>query len=499
MEPIVQGWQVLLTLNGRGPLYQQVYRAVRSAILSGQMPAGSRLAATRSISTELGISRNVVLIAYELLIAEGYVTGRAGSGTFVNSLLPDVLSNASNKEFGQRRKFARKKTPLSAYAKRTMKLAPQSALAASLQAHPAAFNFQFGSMSTEDFPFRAWRRIITRRALPSSNTYGPPEGNLELRKAVGEHLRRSRGVVCDSSQVVIVNGSQQAIDIAARVLLNPGDLVVMENPHYLSARAVFLGASARIVGIPVDSEGLRVSRVIGDVRRAKLVYVTPSHQFPTGAILALDRRLQLLNWAAKTGAIILEDDYDGEYRYDDRPLESLQGLDRGESVIYLGTFSRAISPALRLGYLVVPPKLVKPFHDAKWLADRHAPTLPQEVLADFMKEHHFERYLRRARARNEKRRAVLLKSLAAEFGDSISVLGAGAGIHVMVKFKRVPAGKMRLLIARAADAGVKVHSTTAYYLNSKPRSELLLGYGGMVESSIAEGIRILKSVVDGLR
>jgi GntR family transcriptional regulator / MocR family aminotransferase len=486
---------MIANLDGEGPLYQQLYRAVRSSILSGGIARGSRLPVTRSLARELGISRNVVLIAYEQLIAEGYLVGCVGSGTYVNAVLPDAMLAVSS-HTRQTNAARAARISVSDYARRALDLASGSARVTAALSRPIPYNFHFGRAATDDFPHEIWRRLIARHAKSPAVEYAAPEGYTDLRTAIADHLLQSRGVVCEPDQVFIVNGGQQGIDLTARVLLNPGDAVLMEDPHYLGAHEVFHSANAKIFGVPVDDSGLQVAKVLRRADPVKLLYTTPSHQYPTGAILSLDRRLQLLDWAARNGTCILEDDYDGEYRYEGRPLESLQGLDRAGCVIYLGTFSRAIFPALRLGYLVVPKSLADVFRIAKWLTDRHTPVLPQQVLADFLREGHFERYLRRLRARNDRRRTALLEALNDNFGATIQVSGATSGIHVLVRFKNFPASLGGELVARAARAGVGVYSAAKNYLRPPQHVELILGYGALSERAIRAGILALKGVID---
>ena len=486
---------MIANLDGEGPLYQQLYRAVRASILSGGIARGSRLPVTRSLARELGISRNVVLIAYEQLIAEGYLVGRVGSGTYVSAVLPDaMLAVSAHKPQSDAVPPAR--IAISDYARRARELAPGSARLAASLSRPMPYNFHFGHAATDDFPHDTWRRLIARHANSPAIEYAGPEGDQRLRAAVADHLLQSRGVVCTPEQVFIVNGGQQGIDLTARVLLNSGDTVVMEDPHYLGAREVFLSLNAKLAGVPVDEAGLQAAKLLRRSGAVKLLYTTPSHQYPTGAILSLDRRLQLLDWAARSGTCILEDDYDGEYRYEGRPLESLQGLDRAGCVVYLGTFSRAIFPALRLGYLVVPKSLIEVFRTAKWLTDRHTPVLPQQVLADFLREGHFERYLRRLRARNDRRRTALLSALKENFGAAIHVSGATSGIHVLVRFNNLPNSIANELVARAVRAGIGVYSAAKNYLRPPQHVELILGYGALSERTIRAGIFALKGVID---
>lgn len=386
-----------------------------------------------------------MLLAYDQLLAEGFVVGRAGSGTYVATQLGS------------------KRTPTQemSVAVRLSRFGSRAATAWSRMNFPRSrerslpYDFAYGRSDLESFPFEMWRRILLRCARNgpvSGLDYGEASGNAALREAICTHLRRSRAVVCEPSQVIVVNGSQQALDLVARVLIERGHRVAIENPGYQGTREVLRAAGAQLFPIAVDREGMDPAKLPSS---ARLAFVTPSHQFPTGAILPLSRRIALLGWAKRRNAIIVEDDYDGEFRYDGHPLESLQGLDRGGRVIYIGTFSRTVFPSLRIGYLIVPQNLVPSFSAAKWLSDRHTATLEQRALAEFIGAGIYERHLRRVRRRNATRRRVLLESIAQHLGSRVRVTGAGAGAHVVLWLK----GSVRekTVITRAAERGVGIY------------------------------------------
>jgi GntR family transcriptional regulator/MocR family aminotransferase len=380
---------MFVSLDGPGPMFQRVYEALRAEILEGRLGPGARLPSSRSLAGDLGVSRTTVLLAYDQLLAEGYVDGRVGSGTYVASELPEVALSAEAPATGE---SPHEPVParLSSYGRRAV----DADVMVPARAGAVRYDFRYGLPPVEEFPHETWRRLLARRARSASLNslrYGPSAGIPKLRVAIADYLRRSRAVACTPEQVVVVNGSQQALDLAARVLVDPGDAVVIEEPHYQGARKVFQAAGARLVPVPTDAEGLDPSKlpIDADADGARLLYVTPSHQFPTGATMTLCRRLALLAWAERAGVYVLEDDYDSEFRYEGRPVESMQGLDRAGRVIYAGTFSKVMFPSLRVGYLVLPQPLVEPFAAAKWLTDRHTPTLEQEALADFLAEGHF--------------------------------------------------------------------------------------------------------------
>jgi GntR family transcriptional regulator / MocR family aminotransferase len=369
-EPLIMQLTIPLA-RGNGPLFRQVYVGLRQAILAGSFHGDGRLPSTRDLADHLGISRAVVLQAYDQLLAEGFVTGRSGSGTYVAQGVPSSRSLPSKKSVPLRlSRFG------SAAARTAATLDFQGRRP---RVHRYDFAFGRSESDIETFPFETWRRILLRRARKASVShldYGPAAGSAALREAICAHLRRSRAVVCDASDVIVVNGSQQALDLIARVLLERGDPVAIENPAYHGTKRILLAAGAELLPVAVDRDGLDPARLPA---KARMCFVTPSHQFPTGAILPLARRVALLAWARRKNAAIVEDDYDGEFRYEGQPLESLQGLDTDGRILYVGTFSRTVFPALRVGYLIVPKSLAAVFTAAKWLND---PALPHTRAGD---------------------------------------------------------------------------------------------------------------------
>ncbi|HTV60481.1 MAG TPA: PLP-dependent aminotransferase family protein [Verrucomicrobiae bacterium] len=471
-------------MDKNGPLFRQIYAALRRAILSRAFRSGERLPSTRELARELGVSRTVVLLAYDQLLAEGFIAGRAGSGTYVSEELRGGRPN---------KKGSSARLRLSSYG------SAAAAVAASVdfpgrRESPLRYDFAYGGRGdVETFPFEMWRRLVLRhlrKAPVRELDYGSASGSLALREAISVHVRRSRAVVCDASQVIVVNGSQQALDLIARVLVDRGDRVAIEDPHYQGTREIFRTAGARLLPVPVDSDGLNPGQL---PKGARIAFVTPSHQFPTGAILPLARRLALLDWARKEDAVVVEDDYDGEFRYEGQPLESLQGLDSEGRVLYVGTFSRTVFSALRIGYLIAPKSLVAAFTSAKWMCDRHTATLEQETLAEFIASGMYERHLRKVRRRNTARRAALLESIREHLKDRVEVTGDGAGTHIVVWPNKRIAEKS--VINRAASRGVGVYGIAGYYLARASRTGLMLGYSRLRENEIREGIRRLSELL----
>ncbi|HKD10449.1 MAG TPA: PLP-dependent aminotransferase family protein [Thermoanaerobaculia bacterium] len=476
--------QFLIPLAARGePLFRQIYAGLRRAVLAGKVRAGERLPSTRDLAEQLGVSRTVAVLAYEQLVAEGFAVGRVGSGTFVPSEL------VASRPGGARRSARLKLSRYGSFAAST----GRSIVFPEPRRSPLPFDFAYGRSVVDCFPFDQWQRILHRRARKirvRELDYGPAEGTESLREAISTHLRRSRAVVCDASQVVVVNGSQQALDLIARVLIEPGEGVAIEDPLYQGTREVLRAAGARVWAVAVDREGLDPDSLPDT---ARIAFVTPSHQYPSGAVLPLQRRQKLLRWAGRRNSVIVEDDYDGEFRYDGKPLESLQGLDTEGRVLYVGTFSRTIFSALRIGYLVLPKSLVPAFSAAKFLCDRHTATLEQETLAEFIRTGMYERHLRRVRRRNAASRRALLEALREHMGDRIEVTGDGAGAHVVVWPRKRTSEEAA--VAAAAARGVGVYGIGPYFFKRPSRPGLILGYPRLREADIREGVRRLAEVL----
>jgi GntR family transcriptional regulator/MocR family aminotransferase len=484
---------VLLRLDGDGPLHRQAYRALRAAILERRLAAGARLPATRALARECGLSRNTVLAAYEQLVAEGYATARVGSGTRVCETLPaPVVRAAARREPEPPR--------LSAFGARIAAAIPPGRASWSLPREPLPHDFRYGEPAYADLPLATWSRLLGRRARRISVrrlAYQAPGGAPELREALAGYLARARGVRAAPEQLIVVRGSQQAIDLTTRLLLDPGDTVVLEEPHYTGFTFCTTALGAKPVFVPVDGDGLQVDALEG-VRAARLACVTPSHQFPAGSVMPLARRLALLAWAQRSGAFVLEDDYDGEFRYTGRPLECLQALDEHGRVLYMGTASKLLFPALRIGWLVAPPALAPHFSDAAALADTGTATLEQLALADFIREGHLERHVRRMRARLAARRAALVDSLDRELGERAQVHGADAGLHVLLRLPELRMREVRALREACRTRGVGVYPAAPFYARPPRHAEVLLGYGALGEDAIREGVVRLRRALDAV-
>jgi GntR family transcriptional regulator/MocR family aminotransferase len=471
-------------------LVKRISEAIKRQIASGVLGAGAALPSTRSLAAEWGVSRTTVTAAYEQLIAEGYVETKQGTRARVVHGIAPALSKSSQPD----RVTIRDR--LSAFGQRL-----DGVIIPPVDRDRVVVDFRYGELAGADFPILAWKKAINGVLLKRRSTlrYGHSSGSLDLRKALQGYLWRARGMQCEIDQIIVVSGSQQGLDLCARVLLDPQDRVIMENPGYPLARHVFVALGAELIAVDVDEEGMCTR----GLRAARLAYATPSHQFPLGSVMSAARRWDLLAWAQRNEAYVIEDDYDSEYRFDVDPVPPLQGMDRAGRVIYLGTVSKTLSPTLRIGYLVVPPGLSQPFAKAKALADRHTAILEQEALADLIESGGYERHLRRVRRKNGARRAVLLNTLEETLGDEVTIVGADAGLHVIVWLNRLKSAREGELITRARHVGLGLYSVASSYAPSARRTRpdragLVIGYASLDEKAIRLGVRKLKQLLGAL-
>ena len=456
---------------GPDPVWRRVAEGVRRRIVAGELAAGTRLPSSRMLARDLGVSRNTVLAAYEALFGEGYVEGHRGSGTFVAHELPQA----------GRPRFPLPGPVLPQVAPPTLSRRGATIAASFATWRPTAGlprPFRPGVPAIDLFPWRSWRSVcngVLRHHRSDLFGYGDPRGYLPLREAIAAHVGTTRGVRCKPAQVIVVEGAEQGLDFATRVLVDAGDAVAIEDPGYLGARAAGLGAGARVVPIRVDQEGLDVAALQAAEERVRLVYVSPSHQFPLGATLPAERRLALLGWAARSDAWVVEDDYDSEFRYAALPVPSLQSLDQDGRVIYVGSFSKVLFPGLRLGYVIVPEPLLEAFAAARFLAGVHAPVFHQVVLTEFIQNGDLLRHIRRMRAAYAERQRALIAA-AAEHLDGLELTGGEIGMKLIAW---LPAGWDDADCAAAAAAeGVDAYPLSRYALRPLARGGLLLGYAG---------------------
>ncbi len=478
LPPRRRGW-----LAGRW-----LYSALRDEILHGRLAPGARLPATRDLAKQYALSRGTVVHAFEQLKAEGYLEGIVGSGSYVSQVLPDDLFQIARPSDLPQTKAATPRRLFSNYATR-VRLFPG-------YENRRTRAFRANVPAVDLFPTALWATISARRArLASANQLlgSNPTGFEPLQKAVAEYVATSRGVKCDPAQVLIVAGIQEALDLAARLFLNPGDRVGLEDPGYPGAACAFAAFGARITALPLDEEGVQLQSA--KLRDARLVYVTPAHQFPLGLSMSLGRRLALLEWARRSGALIFEDDYDSEYRYGVRPLPALQGLDRHGVVLFAGSFSKVLFPSLRLGYLIVPPDLVDRFAAVESITTRHAPLLDQAVLCDFMTEGHFGRHIRRMRSVYAERLTVLHESARQQLGGLLEISDIEAGLQTVGWLRNGIDGEWAAQAAAARE--VEVVPISRFCRRPLPREGIQLGFAGIPPREIRRGVRELALALGG--
>jgi GntR family transcriptional regulator/MocR family aminotransferase len=467
--------------------FRWLYGALRAAILDGRLRPGSRLPATRELAAQYGLSRGTIVAAFEQLKAEGYLEGVVGSGTRVSQVLPEQLLEVARAEPKRPARMAERMRVVSDYGRRVR-------LFSNLEARPTRA-FRPNVPALDLFPATLWAQVAARRLRRVSTQLllgCDAMGYLPLRQAVADYLSASRGVQCVPEQVAILSGVQEALDLTARVLVNAGDRVCMENPGYTGARTMFEAMGARVEGIGLDDEGLRMD--LAALEGARLVYITPGHQFPLGITMSLPRRLQLLEWARKSRAMILEDDYDSEYRYSGRPVPALQGLDRHGLVLFTGSFSKVLFPSLRLGYLVLPPDLVEVFSAAISVTSRHAPVLEQAVLCDFIAEGHFGRHLRRMRAIYAERVSVLLEGARNELAGLLEISDVEAGLQTAGWLRNGLEGAA--VRAAAARRNVDVVPLSEYSHGDGMAEGLQLGFAAIDPREIRRGVRELRMTLE---
>lgn len=464
------------------PLYKQVCDAYRSKIVDGILRAGQRVPSTRVLAAELGISRVPLLGAYSQLLAEGYFESHTGFGTIVSRSLerapaPQATTTPSTRSNAARR-ISKRCPDLSGHLKFYTRVRNGGPFAAA-------------QVAFEHFPLRIWNGLVARHCRNTGAKrihYGDPMGLEDLRQAIAAHLRASRDVRCEPTQILIVSGSQQGLELCARVLLDPGDSAWVEDPGYSLARAALALNGCRAVPVPVDGEGLDVESGMKKSPDARAALVTPSHQYPLGVTMTAARRLRLLDWAERRKAWIIEDDYDSEYRYEGMPVSSLQGLDRNSRVVYIGTFSKVLSPSLRIGYLVVPADLTDRFLAARFATDIAPATFHQCVLADFIREGHFSRHIRKMRAIYAQRRTTLIDGIRKDLGSVAEIVGAEAGIHFSVFLNGIEDDQ---IAERAAEQKLWLVPLSRLYKARPKRRGFILGFGSTSVEEIPAAVRKL--------
>ena len=487
---------IRLDATAEQPLHRQLYQQLSHAIRTGQLKPGTRLPSTRALASELGVSRTTTIEAYRDLQAEGYLKAQVGAGTVVVPTLPEVLlqantsgsATATQPAHGGAQVGERADPRLSRWGRRLAPLATPSWLAATSGLRP----FRIGVPALDVIPQPAWARAVNRAvrdAGVAQRDYQHPAGYRPLREQIAAYLAVARGVRCAAEQVIIVSGIQAGLSLTATLLLDAKEAVWMEDPGYFLAQAVFQAADAIVIPVPIDREGLTVAEGYARCPDARLAYVTPSHQFPLGVTMSHARRHELLQWAQRADAWIIEDDYDSEYRYTGRPIPALQGLDERGRVIYLGSFSKVFFPAVRLGYIVAPNALVDPLTTAQWVMGIRPPVLEQMAMASFMAEGELTRHIRRMRGLYAERRNSLLRYAAAYLGDNLRLERTPSGLHLV---GWLPETADEWEMARLADQqGVTVYPLSAFRLGGPSRRGLVLGFAAFGDAEIKEGMQNL--------
>ena len=464
-----------LDLDKQGTLYEQIARALKQAILEGDLVAGSRLPSTRSLATALRVSRKPVIEAYELLCAEQVAVARTGSGTRVAKL---ILPRPAARDVPRAK-------PSSRYVERTRTLGP---ITLDGSAPHIRYNMQCGAPMVNPHLFNSWRRKLAAAALRAGPAYPTSAGFLPLRRTLADYLARRRGVICEANDIMIVGGTQQAVTLTARVLIDEGDPVVLEDPYYQLALHALEAHGASVASVPTDDQGLVVSEL--PARATRLVYVTPL-QFPSGVTMSMSRRVELLHWANQRDCWVFEDAYEGEFHRGRRCLPALKSLDLSDRVIYVGTFSKTLFPSLRLGYIVCPRSLRDDFLAAKRLDDLGSPAIEQAALATFIQSGQYEVHLRSSHAELEKRRLALLEALSHGLSDDLDVADSHGGMHLVAWLRRLTFSQCDALVKRAAVRGLRLHPIHTYYKVAPPRPGLLLGYAGLGSGQLRSAVDIL--------
>lgn len=451
-------------------LIRQVYHQIREQILNGELQSGEKLPATRELSSELGVSRNVILEAYDQLFSEGFLVTRQGAGTFI----------AEGAYLEQRKKST---------------LIDSLHWCEETNKESNIINFRSGIPALDLFPRKGWAKLshtIWNETHPSTFGYDIPQGRPELRKVLSRYLLKTRGVFCHPEQLVITSGATQALTLVSKLLLSSGDEVLIEDPITNDIQTIFKNSGAFLSPIPVDDNGMNTSLLPAN-KNPKFIFITPSHQFPLGGTLPIQRRVQLVNYSRKTNCYLIEDDYDSEFRYEGSPVSSLQGLDP-ERVIYIGSFSKILSPSLRMGYLVLPSHLVEKCRRVKWFSDLHTPSLNQLILAKFIAEGYLERHIMKMKKIYKNRRDFLIQQLQSAFSNTINIFGYSTGLHLIVKFNQVQFTKE--LLEKIQQLGVKVYPVEDHAIEKgKHHNRIIIGYGHLTTEEIKEGVSRLQRAI----
>jgi len=466
-----------VSLIDRKDLSGEIYRQLRRAILEGRIRPGESVPPSRELARRLSVARSTVTVAYDRLAGEGFLSSRVGAGTFVNEHFAPSSDNT------KRREADGPLQPRHIWDSIPLVRAP---------ATPAQFDLRSGRPDVLLFPHDRWRRLVSRqlrREIGREGVFGDPPGHRGLREAIARHIAVARGVEASLNDVTVVSGTQQALDVVARTLLEPGDQVAVEDPGYWPIKWLFESLGVRVNGVPVDEQGLIVEAL---PRHAKLIFVTPSHQHPLGVSMSLSRRRALLTWAEQNHCAIVEDDYDSEFRYESRPIEPLKTLDKSGRVVYVGSFSKTMLPTLRMGFLVTPPSISAAIRKAKQVADWHSSLPLQMALARFIDDGGFARHIRKMRSIYRVRHSLVVSGLNKQFADHLQLIPSNVGLHIAAFAHHASVDEINAIAHRASEAGVEVHTLSRFSVQMPPKAGLVLGYGAIPAERIEEGLRRLR-------
>jgi GntR family transcriptional regulator / MocR family aminotransferase len=466
---------VIVLNNDSGvPLYLQIYEQLKEMIISGQISEGSKLYSTRTLSTTLNVSRNTVESAYLQLSSEGYVTSKAGSGFIVEKLDSMLITKLKRENSANIDKY-------------------KTTLPDMNSANNYKYDFRYGKLSASDFPLRLWRRIsnkcLTSIDAEMMTSYTNSKGEEELRIEIMKYLNKSRGVSCTPEQIIITSGFEQCLSLLCQMFRSSFSKIAIEDPGYIGARNIFNNNGYDVVPISLEKDGINLNEL--ESSSAKVVYVTPSHQLPTGLVMPIQKRLQLLDWARRENGIIIEDDYDSELRYNSKPIPSIQGIDSKDYVIYIGTFSKSLSPSLRLNYMVLPPSMLEIYDKIFSTYQTSVPIVEQKIIQQFMHLGHWDSHLRKISLLNKRRHDRLIHSIQEFMGDNVIIHGKNAGLHILLELNNGLSEEE--IIEKAKAYCVLVYPVSIFWLRQDkyPNNMVFLGFGGMTESEITEGINTL--------
>ncbi|AQR96100.1 PLP-dependent aminotransferase family protein [Clostridium saccharoperbutylacetonicum] len=478
---------IVLDIDSKTPLYLQIYNQLKDQIISGEIIAGSKLPSTRKLSIQLNVSRNTVESAYMQLSSEGYIESKAGSGFFSLKLDNSFISNLKNKNMSSQKiePNTQKNSNLSNDIYNSFDNSSDDYY---------QYNFEYGKLSASDFPLRIWKRI-SNKCLSNLNaddmiSYGSRTGENELQIEIMNYLKRSRGVTCKSEQIIISSGMGYCLSLLCQLLREDFSQIALEDPGYTGAKDIFINNGYKVKPINLEADGIDINEL--ENSKSRIVYVTPSHQFPTGVVIPIAKRLKLLDWAIRNQGIIIEDDYDSEFKYNSKPIPSIQSIDSNGTVIYVGTFSKALSPSLRINYMVLPNNLLEKYHQNFKMYQSPVPLLEQKIIQQFIKLGHYERHLRKIYLINKRKYNILINAIKEFLGQNVTIHAQNAGLHILLEVNN--GLKEKVLIETAKNCSVRVYPVSLFWMQKHKYKDnmVLLGFGSMLEQDIVEGIKLLK-------